>query len=969
MVDRYWSDCLNESWQGLHAWCQVTSGHLVIEEVLKKYVEEWRKDPEGTSAVFVLPDLQTHLPRWRKVFRMAGMQIMEVVPTHDDQGEPVQLFESPDGRLHNLPWPVLVVHAPPSRPQVARVRHPRSAHPVLRRGDAAGFRDAPDQQTDTKFVKALKAEYARSGPLQVLRNSVLEAPHGCTRDFRLVGGVLWRICAGRYQLVLGEDSPLREVVIRQAHESVSAGHTGRHKTLERVLRRFWWKNAEADVGDWVASCTVCQSVKPRPGFPDGVLNPHTIPSRLWQDVSVDFVTGLPVSERGNDAFVAFTCKLSKMVHVVPMNFGDSSAATVARIYFDSVWRLHGAPMKIVSDRDPRFQDAFWQELMRLMGVKVARTTPYNPRSDGQAEGTNRVVEDMLRSFVDANAADWDLYATNVEFAINDSRCESTGFTPFELCCGVSPLSQLDMFLEAARLDAGRRTGGVGTAHEFAAKFSSQLRDARQRLEMAQQRQRQRFDERHAQRQYAVGDMVWVEAKHLTEKVMDRSLCRKLSKKWHGPLPVVERFFSDAQMELAEADRGAPVAYRLKLPPHWRIHDVFAQHRLKPYVSGQGTFAARDTPAIPEEVVVDGQREAHVDRILARRVRVVRGKEVEEWKVRWTGYTKAHDQWRTRDKLERGAPLQQLRDFEAARLQMESQVRDEAVRRREQRGRKAAQAGQLFAQLISNPCDELDLLEASECDNEYPLPWEHRETLEDGTLALVTELPANALKIFGPRILVLFSGTGSVEREFLRCFPSAEAITLDSVAAWQPFHLVDLLQWDYRQYSPGHFDVIWASPPCTQYSQARTTGAPPDLVTADAIVQRTLQVISYLQPSHWFIENPRGRYPNALRLRPFMQQLPIPLVCTYCMYGERYMKPTCIWTNSSPPTPLLRCTAATPCDCRWASGTHPDTAQSGPHPGQPGAGAAATVYPIPLLLLRQLFQHLKFNDKQRLKTED
>eukprot|EP00854_Cymbomonas_tetramitiformis_P018101 gene18101-biopygen18674 len=339
---------------------------------------------------------------------MAGMQIMEVVPTHDDQGEPAQLFESPDGSLYDLPWPVLVVYAPPSRPQGARVRHPRSAHPVLRRGDAAGFRDAPDPQTDTKFVKVLKAEYTRSGPLQVLRDRVLEAPHGCTRDFRLVGGVLWRTCAGRYQLVLGDDSPLREVVIRQAHESVSAGHTGRHKTLERVLRRFWWKNAEADVGDWVASCTVCQSVKPRPGFPDGVLNPHTIPSRLWQDVSVDFVTGLPVSERGNDAFVAFTCKLSKMVHVVPMNFGDSSAATVARIYFDSVWRLHGAPMKIVSDRDPHFQDAFWQELIRLMGVKVARTTPYNPRLDGQAEGTNRVVEDMLRSFMDANAADWDL---------------------------------------------------------------------------------------------------------------------------------------------------------------------------------------------------------------------------------------------------------------------------------------------------------------------------------------------------------------------------------------------------------------------------------------------------------------------------------------------------------------------------------------------------------------------------------
>eukprot|EP00854_Cymbomonas_tetramitiformis_P013359 gene13359-biopygen13752 len=374
------------------------------------------------------------------------------------------------------------------------------------------------------------------------------------QDFKLVGDVLWRTTADRYQLVLGEDSPLREVVIRHAHESLSSGHTGRDKTLERVLRRFWWRGAADDVGSWVASCSVCQAVRPRATYPDGLLNPHSIPARSWQDVAVDFVTGLLVSERGNDAFAAFTCKLSKMVHIVPVNFGDSSAATVARIYFDSVWRLHGAPMKIISDRDPRFQDVFWQELMRLMGVKVARTPPYNPRSDGQAEHTNRVIEDMLSSFVDANVEDWDLYATNVEFAINDSRCESTGFTPFELVFGFSPLSQLDMILEAAQSTAGRRKGGAGTAHEVAAKFSSQLRDARQRLELAQQRQREQFDRRHGQREYAIEDLVWVEAKNLTEKVMDRSICRKLTKRWHGPVPVVERLFSDMQMVMPEADR-------------------------------------------------------------------------------------------------------------------------------------------------------------------------------------------------------------------------------------------------------------------------------------------------------------------------------------------------------------------------------------------------------------------------------
>ncbi|KAK3253340.1 hypothetical protein CYMTET_37339 [Cymbomonas tetramitiformis] len=378
-VDRYWHDCLKEQWRGLHVWCNppYSSSHLTIEAVLRKYVEEWRADPDNTSAVFILPDLQARAPAWRKLFRMAGMRVVEVIPTHNAQGEPTQLFESPDGRLFNLPWPVLVVYAPPSRSQPARIRYPRVSQPVLRSGDAAELRDAGPVQSDEKFLKALRAEYDRPGPLRDLRKRIEDSPHQCTRDFRLVGGVLWRVAAGRYQLVLGEDSPLREVVFWHSHDSQAAGHTGRDKALERVLRRFWWKGATEDVGTWVASCVTCQA-----------------------------------------------------------------------------------------------------ELMRLMGVKVARTTPYNPRSDGQAEHTNRVIEDMLRSFVDANVTDWDLFATNVEFAINDSRSEATGYTPFELCCGVSPLSQLDLFLEAARGDAGRRQGG---------------------------------------REYAIGDLVWIEAKNLTEK--------------------------------------------------------------------------------------------------------------------------------------------------------------------------------------------------------------------------------------------------------------------------------------------------------------------------------------------------------------------------------------------------------------------------------------------------------------------
>ncbi|KAK3241869.1 hypothetical protein CYMTET_48393 [Cymbomonas tetramitiformis] len=825
-VNRYWTDCLKENWRGLNVWCNppFSSNHLTIEAVLRKYVEEWRLDPENTSALFVLPDFQSRMPQWRQLFRSAGMRVEYIIPTHDAQGEPVQMFAAPDGALLDLPWPLLVVYAPPARQRVKRERKTSSPPPIVRTGEAASVRDLHQQISGGQFLKALQAEYGRPGPLQTLRKEIQEAPHQRTRDFCVVGDVLWRVSAGRYQLVLGEDSPLREVVLQEAHASVSAGHAGRDKTLERVLRRFWWKGAAEDVGRWVSSCTICQAVRPRNSYPDGLLNPHTIPTRLWQVVSVDFVTGLPVTARNHDAFATFTCKLSKMVHIIPLNFQDSSSEVIARIYFDHIWKLHGTPMKIVSDRDPRFQDAMWKELMRLMGTKVASTTPYNPRSDGQAEHTNRVVEDMLRSFVGSNPEDWDLWCANVEFAINDTRSDVTGFTPFELVLGHSPMSQLDLFLQAAAGQHSKRKGGEGTAHEMASKFAAQLEDARTKLELAQQRQRHQFDQRHTAKSFQLGDLVWVDAKHLTENIMNRESFRKLGPRWHGPLPITERFFSDQQRELPEIDRGAPVAYRLKLPPKWRIHDVFAQHRLKEYRTADEAFALRRQIPTPAKVLVDGQSQTHVSKILARRVKPMKGgKEVEEFLVRWTGYSNAHDSWKTRESLNYGGELEQLTEFEQLRLSREGQAREKALQEvRMQRKQRRERVGALT---FLDTSDEGKLTSLDNC-----LPWEQYCRSAD---AFVTHLAllGSGVSTRELRLLVLFSGTGSVERSFMSCYPKSTVVTVDHDPRWQPTYAEKVQDWDFKRYAPGYFDVIWASPPCTEYSQAKTTGGTPEPLTS------------------------------------------------------------------------------------------------------------------------------------------
>ncbi|KAK3287717.1 hypothetical protein CYMTET_4792 [Cymbomonas tetramitiformis] len=413
-----------------------------------------------------------------------------------------------------------------------------------------------------------------------------------------------------------------------------------------------------------------------------------------------------------------------MVHIIPLNFQDSSAEVIARIYFDHIWKLHGAPMKIVSDRDPRFQDAMWKELMRLMGTKVASTTPYNPRSDGQAEHTNRVVvEDMLRSFVGSNPEDWDLWCANVEFAINDTRSDVTGFTPFELVLGHSPMSQLDLFLQAAAGQHSKRKGGEGTAHEMASKFAAQLEDARTKLKLAQQRQRHQFDQRHTAKSFQLGDLVWVDAKHLTENIMNRESFRKLGPRWHGPLPISPRGSSVTSSESYQKSTEAP---------RWLIGSSC-------HLNGVSTTSLRSI----------------VSRNTAPRMKLLRcvGK----------------------------YPLPPR------------------------------------ALTFLDTSDEGEPTSLDNC-----LPWEQYCRSSD---AFVTHLVLlnSVVSSRELRLLVLFSGTGSVERSYLSCYPKSTVVTVDHDPRWQPTYAEKVQDWDFKRYAPGYFDVIWASPPCTEYSQAKTTG--------------------------------------------------------------------------------------------------------------------------------------------------
>ena len=144
-----------------------------------------------------------------------------------------------------------------------------------------------------------------------------------------------------------------------------------------------------------------------------------------------------------------------------------------------------------------------------------------------------------------------------------------------------------------------------------------------------------------------------------------------------------------------------------------------------------------------------------------------------------------------------------------------------------------------------------------------------------------------------RILELFSGTGSVGKVFGA--DGWEVVSLDINKKTNASICADIRTWDYTIFDVGHFDVVWASPVCTHYSRARTTAKTPrDLEWADSLVLKALEIIEYLKPKYWYIENPQT---GLLKTRPFMLNLPYTDVeyCRYCDWG--YKKRTRIWTNS------------------------------------------------------------------------
>ncbi|KAD4385961.1 hypothetical protein E3N88_26130 [Mikania micrantha] len=196
-------------------------------------------------------------------------------------------------------------------------------------------------------------------------------------DFSMVGKTL--LFKGR--VVVPDIPSLRNKILHESHNTPITGHGGFLKTFKRVSAQFFWLHLKQDVQLFVQNCLTCQQTKYETMPPAGLLQPLPIPDRIWEDVSLDFIDGLPSFHRF-DTILVVVDRLSKYAHFLPLTH-PFTAKDVAQLLCKEIVRLHGFPRSIVSDRDVLFLSNFWQELFKLGKTSLKMSISYHPQTDGQ----------------------------------------------------------------------------------------------------------------------------------------------------------------------------------------------------------------------------------------------------------------------------------------------------------------------------------------------------------------------------------------------------------------------------------------------------------------------------------------------------------------------------------------------------------------------------------------------------------
>jgi Integrase zinc binding domain/Integrase core domain/Chromo (CHRromatin Organisation MOdifier) domain len=449
----------------------------------------------------------------------------------------------------------------------------------------------------------------------------------------------------------------RAEILRQNHDDPwTGGHFGVEKTLDSIRRHYFWPKLASSVQYYCETCDIYQRMKAPRHKPYSLLAPLPQPQGPWEDIALDFITGLPPSlymRSACDAILNIVDRYSREVVYIPTTM-DITASEFAAHIEREVIAQYGVPRSIVSDRGSLFTSEWWSTFCHHLVIKKRFSTAFHPQTDGVTERQNQTLEYYLRCYVNYYQDDWVRLLPSAQFAYNNSVHSATGKTPMELTRRYTPairrqIAGVPPIERGENEDAKRHTETLKQGEA----------EAQEMWRLASEAAAKYYNKKHQQRTYAVGDRVIL----LSRYIRLRRASKKLADKYLGPFSIIKKFGQNA--------------YQLNLLKSYsRIHSTFHISLLEPY-------RIREGRGPPEPIEIDNEEEWEVDHVLDARG----SHSSREFLIRWKGCTTEEDSWQPAEDLANAQEA--IQEFYKDREGAPEAKKHTRERRESQKGQKPA----------------------------------------------------------------------------------------------------------------------------------------------------------------------------------------------------------------------------------------------------------------------------------------